>query len=79
MKTKLVPSYSSYHNGPPFSGKPNRDKWYLYSIGNICNLKTEIVYYLDNRGGGLQELKKLKQEFNFNTHYQEDCEYCTPK
>ena len=66
MKTKLVTSYYAHHNGPPFFGKQNRDKWYLYSIVNICNLKTEVVCYSDNRGGGLQELKKVKQKFNLD-------------
>jgi hypothetical protein len=50
MKTKLVTAYYPLHQGPPFWGKQNRERWYKHSIASICETKVPIICYTDELG-----------------------------
>lgn len=63
MKTKLVTSYYPYHNGEPYWGQLNRDRWYRYSLATICNMG-EIICYTDPENGGYNQLVRLKEEYD---------------
>lgn len=71
-KTKLVTSYYAQHWDPPFWGQQGRDRWYKYSIANICNMGVETICYTDNNKyhnhslSCLEELEKLKEEFQLD-------------
>jgi hypothetical protein len=63
MKTKLVTSYYGLHDGPPFWGQLNRDRWYKYSLATISNMG-EIVCYTDPEDKGFNQLNEIKEKFN---------------
>jgi hypothetical protein len=64
MKTKLVTSYYPFHNGEPYWGQLNRDRWYKYSLATICGLGTDITCYTDPGDKGYNQLAELKEKFN---------------
>lgn len=63
MKTKLVTSYYPFHNGEPYWGTLNRDKWYKYSLATISNMG-EIICYTDPGDKGYNQLSELKEKLN---------------
>ena len=63
MKTKLVTSYYPFHNGEPYWGQLNRDRWYKYSLATISNMG-EIICYTDPGDKGYNQLVELKEKFN---------------
>lgn len=63
MKTKLVTSYYPFHNGEPYWGQLNRDRWYKYSLATISNMG-EIVCYTDPGDNGYNQLVELKEKHN---------------
>ena len=64
MKTKLVTSYYAFHNGEPFWGQLNRDRWYKYSLAAICGMGCEVVCYTDSGDRGYNQLVEIKEKFN---------------
>lgn len=63
MKTKLVTSYYPFHNGEPYWGQLNRDRWYKYSLATISNMG-EIVCYTDPGDKGYNQLVELKEKYD---------------
>ena len=59
MKNKLVTSYYPFHNGEPYWGQLNRDRWYKYSLATISNMG-EIICYTDPGDKGYNQLFELK-------------------
>jgi hypothetical protein len=64
MKTKIVTSYYPFHNGEPYWGQLNRDRWYKYSLATICGLGTDVVCYTDPGNKGYNQLLEIKEKFN---------------
>jgi hypothetical protein len=64
MKTKLVTSYYPFHNGEPYWGQLNRDRWYKYSLATLCGLGTDIICYTDSEDKGYNQLIEIKEKFN---------------
>lgn len=66
MKNKLVTSYYGYHDGPPFWGQLNRDRWYKYSLASICEMGAETICYTDEEDKGFNQLQDIKERFNLD-------------
>ncbi len=66
MKTKIVTSYYGFHDGPPFWGQLNRDRWYKYSLACISELGSDIVCYTDEGDKGYNQLQEIKEKFNLD-------------
>ena len=66
MKNKLVTSYYGFHDGPPFWGQLNRDRWYKYSLASICEMEAEIICYTDEGDKGYNQLQEIKERFNLD-------------
>jgi hypothetical protein len=64
MKSKLVTSYYAYHNGEPFWGQPNRERWYKYSLACIAGMGCDVVCYTDEGDLGYNQLTEIKEQFN---------------
>jgi hypothetical protein len=64
MKNKIVTSYYPFHNGEPYWGQLNRDRWYKYSLATICGLGTDVVCYTDSGDKGYEQLLEIKEKFN---------------
>lgn len=63
MKNKIITSYYAFHSGPPFWGQANRDRWYKYSIVNLCNMGCEVICYTDGDDKGYNQLLEIKEKF----------------
>ena len=63
MNNKIITSYYAFHSGPPFWGQANRDRWYKYSIVNLCNMECEIICYTDRDDKGYNQLLEIKEKF----------------
>ena len=64
METRIVTSYYPFHNGEPYWGQLNRDRWYKYSLATICGLGVNIICYTDPEDKGYNQLVELKEKFN---------------
>jgi len=58
MNTKLVTAYYPLHQGPPFWGKQNRERWYKHSIASICGTGVPVICYTDEIG--YKEINEIK-------------------